>query len=122
MVGEIWTYVATKSNDNMVKVRPVLVIGNEKSNELKLVDIHYVIVSSSASVGKYDIELNSAVAKSIGLDRKSVIKTTKIYTGSKDKLGKKIGELPYEIKNQFINNYKEYQLNLIMNFNEKVVS
>jgi mRNA-degrading endonuclease toxin of MazEF toxin-antitoxin module len=113
MIGEIWTYVATKPNDSLKKVRPVLVIGNDSSNELKFVDIHYVIISSSADCGKYDIELNDNIARKIGLDRKSVIKTTKVYTGSKTKLGNKIGDLPDNIKEQFINNYKEYQLNLI---------
>lgn len=109
MVGEIWTHVATKPNDNMVKIRPVLVIGNDSANELKFVDIHYVIISSSSECGKYDIELNDDIAIKIGLTKKSIIKTTKIYTGSKSKLGNKIGDLPKEIKDKFINNYKEYQ-------------
>lgn len=109
MVGEIWTHVATKPNDNMVKIRPVLVIGNDNANELKFVDIHYVIISSSSECGKYDIELNDDIAIKIGLTKKSIIKTTKIYTGSKSKLGNKIGDLPKEIKDKFINNYKEYQ-------------
>lgn len=109
MVGEIWTHVAAKPNDNMVKIRPVLVIGNDNANELKFVDIHYVIISSSSECGKYDIELNDDIAIKIGLTKKSIIKTTKIYTGSKSKLGNKIGDLPKEIKDKFINNYKEYQ-------------
>lgn len=109
MVGEIWPYVGTKPNDNMVKIRPVLVIGNDSANELKFVDIHYVIISSSSECGKYDIELNDDIAIKIGLTKKSIIKTTKIYTGSKSKLGNKIGDLPKEIKDKFINNYKEYQ-------------
>lgn len=113
MNGEIWTYVATKPNDNLKKARPILVIGNDSSNELKFVDIHYVIISSSADCGKYDVEINEELAKKIGLDRKSVIKTTKLYTGSKTKLGNKIGDLPDLLKEQFIKNYRDYQLNLI---------
>lgn len=116
MVGEVWTYVATKPNDSLKKVRPILVIGNDNDNGLKFVDIHYVIISSSADCGKYDIELDDSTAKNIGLDRKSIIKTTKIYTGTRTKLGNKIGDLPEDIKSKFIKNYKEYQINLISNF------
>ena len=28
MIGEIWTYRATKPSDNLEKVRPILIIGN----------------------------------------------------------------------------------------------
>lgn len=118
MIGEIWTYVATKPSDSLTKVRPILIIGNDKENGLKFVDIHYVIISSSANCGKYDIELDEKIAKSIGLARKSIIKTTKIYTGSKSKLGNKINDLPDDIKKEFIEKYKEYQLNLILKFEE----
>ena len=113
MLGEVWTYISNKPSDNLKKVRPILIIGNDSSNNLKFVDIHYVIISSSADCGKYDIYLNEVTAKKIGLDRNSVIKTTKIYTGPSSKLGCKVGVLPEEVKARFINNYKEYQLNLI---------
>ena len=116
MVGEIWTYVATKPNDNLKKVRPILIIGNDDSNELKFVDIHYVIISSSSDCGKYDIKLDSLTSKKIGLDRESIIKTTKIFTGTRTKLGNKIGDLPENIKEKFIKKYKEYQSNLISKF------
>ena len=43
MIGEIWTYVATKPNDGTLKVRPVLIVGDDSDNLLKYVDIHYVI-------------------------------------------------------------------------------
>lgn len=115
MVGEIWTYKATKPNDNLEKVRPVLIIGDDGNNGLKFIDINYVIISSSASCGKYDVEISEELAKEIGLDRKSIIKTTKIYTGSKMKLGKKICDLPIEKKEEFKKKYKEYQENLINN-------
>ena len=94
MIGEIWTYKATKPSDNLEKARPILIIGNDEDNGLQFIDINYVIVSSSASCGRYDVELKGQVAKSIGLNNDSVIKTTKIYTGSQTKLGRKIGELP----------------------------
>lgn len=115
MIGEIWTYKATKPSDNLEKVRPILVIGDDKDNGLKFIDINYVIISSSASCGKYDVEISEEVAKEIGLNRKSIIKTTKIYTGSKTKLGKKICDLPTEIKEEFKKKYKEYQEDLINN-------
>lgn len=116
MVGEIWTYSATKPNDGLLKTRPVLVIGNDGDNGLKYVDIHYVIISSSADCGKYDIKLDEPTAKLIGLDRSSVIKTTKVYTGARSKLINKVGDLPEEVKSEFINKYKEYQTKLITDF------
>jgi len=115
MIGEIWTYKATKPSDNLEKVRPVLVIGDDKENGIKFIDINYVIISSSAPCGKYDVEISEEVAKKIGLNRKSIIKTTKIYTGSKMKLGKKICDLPLAIREEFKEKYKAYQENLISN-------
>lgn len=100
------------------KIGPILVIGDDSNNQLQFVDIHYVIISSSADCGIYDIELDEQTAKQLGLSRRSVIKTTKIYTGSKSDLGAKISDLPTSIKNQFIKKYKEYQDNLLRKFNE----
>lgn len=113
MIGEIWTYKATKPSDNLEKVRPVLVIGNDAENGLQFIDINYVIISSSASCGRYDVELKGDVAKEIGLNQDSVIKTTKIYTGSQTKLGRKIGELPEIKKEEFKQKYREYQESII---------
>ena len=94
MIGEIWTYKATKPSDNLEKIRPVLVIGDDGDNGLEFVDINYAIISSSASCGKYDVEINEETAKCIGLKRPSVIKTTKIYTGSR----KYYGQMELKIK------------------------
>ena len=58
---------------------------------------NYIIISSSALCGKYDVQIKEDRALEIGLTKESVIKTTKIYTGSKTKLGKKISDLPQEI-------------------------
>ena len=58
VIGEIWTYKATKPSDNLEKIRPVLVIGDDGDNGLEFVDINYAINSSSASCGKYDVEIN----------------------------------------------------------------
>jgi len=116
MPGEIWTYVAVKPNDGKQKVRPILIIGNDANNHLQYVDIHYVIISSSAECGIYDIELEEDLAKEIGLSRKSIIKTTKIYTGAKSKLGAKIADLPIEKKKEFFQKYKNYQDNLMNQF------
>lgn len=113
MIGEIWTFRATKPSDNLEKVRPILIVGDDRENGLQFVDINYVIISSSASCGKYDVEIEEETAKKIGLDRKSVIKTTKIYTGSKMKLGSKIGELPSDIREEFKQKYKKYQEDIL---------
>lgn len=112
-IGEVWTYIATKPSDNLVKVRPILIVGNDEDNGLNFVDINYTIISSSAMCGKYDVELNEMIATQIGLNKASVIKTTKIYTGSKMKLGSKIGELPQAKREEFKQKYKEYQDNLL---------
>ena len=51
----------------------------------------------------------------MGLTKESVIKTTKIYTGSKTKLGSKICDLPQDIKDEFKDKYREYQRSSIDN-------
>lgn len=116
MVGEIWTYIAIKPNDGKEKRRPVLIIGNDANNQLKYVDIHYVIISSSAECGIYDVKISEQISKQIGLAGKSIIKTTKIYTGTRSKLGAKIADLPLDIKKEFFQKYKEYQENIIRQF------
>ena len=117
MIGEVWTFKATNPSDNVEKARPVLIIGDDGGNNLKFVDVHYVIISSSATCGEFDVQLNEQEAKNIGLDRPSVIKTTKIYTGSKYKLGNKIGDLSNEKKDEFKQKYTDYQNKLIDKFN-----
>lgn len=116
MIGEIWTYVAERPSNGLLKVRPILIIGDDGNNQLKYVDIHYVLISSSAECGIYDVKLEENVALSIGLQRTSVIKTTKLYTGPKSKLGVKIGELPIDKKEEFIYKYKNYQETITANF------
>ena len=116
MIGKIWTYVAIKPNNNDKKIRPILIIGDDANNQLCYVDIHYVIISSSSEYGQYDIKMEENLARQIGLQQKSIIKTTKIYTGPKSKLGVKIGELPPEKKQEFITKYRDYQNSLITNF------
>ena len=117
MIGEIWTYRATKPSDDLEKARPVLVIGSDANNGLQFIDINYVIVSSSAECGNYDVMIDEESAKKIGLERKSVIKTTKIYTGSQAKLGKKVGDLPEKLKAEFREKYKAYQEEIINKLN-----
>lgn len=116
MAGEVWTYNATKPNDGLLKTRSILIVGNDLENGLKYVDINYVIISSSADCGKYDVKLNDAEAQKMGLTRSSVIKTTKIYTGSQSKLLSKVGTLTDNIKKEFIQKYSDYQTQLISNF------
>ncbi len=116
MTGEIWEYEATKPSDGMLKSRPVLIIGDDGNNQLQFVDVHYVIISSSADCGIYDVELDASLSNQTGLYKKSVIKTTKIYTGSKTKMKHKIGELPSDKKKEFIQKYKDYQLDIVSKF------
>ena len=75
--------------------------------------MHYVIISASADCGLYDVELEEETALAIGLSHRSVIKTTKIYTGPRTKMGQKIGELPVSKKEEFIKKYTAYQQNII---------
>ena len=116
MIGKIWTYVATKPNDGTLKIRPILIIGNDANNQLQYVDIHYVIVSFSSDCGVYDVKIEQEVAVSIGLKKESIIKTTKIYTGAKSKLGVKIAELPTNKKTEFLNKYRSYQEDIMTKF------
>ncbi len=80
---------------------------------MQFVDISYAIISASAPCGKYDIEIDTPIAQAIGLDRKSVIKTTKIYTTSNAKLVKKIGDLPNNLRAEFKQKYEAYQKSII---------
>jgi len=121
LILEIWRYKAKLPNSVEVKLRPVLVIGNDAENKPKIVDIHYCIVSATAPKGEYDIEIEEKRAKELGLDRKSVIKLTKIYTGSQSLLEGKICDLPSDTKKEFIKNYKAYQSNLISIMEENVL-
>ena len=116
MIGEIWYYKAKLPNSDEYKVRPVLVIGNDANNNLLYADIDYVIISSSSPVGIYDVVIEENIAKSINLIRKSIIKTTKIYTGPRTLFERKLGVLPENLKQEFINKYREYQNQLINSF------
>jgi mRNA-degrading endonuclease toxin of MazEF toxin-antitoxin module len=99
---EIWTYLAAMPNSNKIKPRPVLIIGEDSGNNLKIVDIHYCIVSSSSLKGTYDVEIDKSTALALNLKKASIIKTTKIYTGDKSLLGTKICNLPENISAEFI--------------------
>lgn len=68
--------------------------------------------------GINDVKITEETARDIGLAKASVIKTTKIYTGSKTKLGSKICDLPESIKKEFITKYQEYQNELINKFSQ----
>ena len=113
MIFELWYYKATLPNNGGIKTRPVLIIGDDNINGLRIVDIHYCIVSASSPRGKFDIEINQTTAKELGLRQKSVIKTTKIYTGSKNLLERKIADLPVKLRKEFYEKYKEYQQTII---------
>ena len=110
---DIWS---GKPNDGETKIRPILIIGDDANNQLQYVDIHYVIISSSSDCGVYDVMIEEETALNIGLQKKSIIKTTKIYTGAKSKLGVKIGELPINKKEEFIKKYRSYQENIMSKF------
>ena len=109
MLGEIWTYKMNEPIGRLEKVCPVLIIGIDEDDELQFVEINYVVGSISEVCGIYDIEIDEETAHSIGLKKRSVIKTTKIFTASKSKLGSKIGILPDDIKERFKKKFKAYQ-------------
>ena len=114
-VGEIWTFLVPLTNDNTkYKARPVLIV-SVNENFVHYESINYVVISASSVEEKFDIVLNDDVASSIGLQNKSVIKTTNIYTENKTSLGNKIGELPKEILSQFKRNYRLFQEYVINN-------
>ena len=121
MIFEIWTYKATLPNSNQIKTRPVLIIGDDSENELNIVDIHYCMVSASSLKGKYDVDIEEKTAKNLGLTKASIIKTTKIYTGSRGLLGDKICDLPNQLKNEFIDKYKKYQDSIVCTMNNNLV-
>lgn len=103
MIGEVWYYKAKLPNSDEYKSRPVLVIGTDANNNLLYTDIHYVIIDEET-------------AKEINLLRKSIIKTTKIYTGPKSLFERKLGTLPDKLKQEFVKKYQEYQNQLINDF------
>ncbi|MCL2036426.1 MAG: type II toxin-antitoxin system PemK/MazF family toxin [Oscillospiraceae bacterium] len=109
MILEIWYYKANLPSSNKVKARPVLIVGDDRANGLQVVDIHYCIISSSSAKGDYDVEINEEIAKEIGLARASIIKTTKIYTGSKHLLERKVCDLPDSLRDEFVKRFKDYQ-------------
>ena len=109
MIFELWYYNATPPNNGGIKRRPVLVIGDDGENGLCIVDIHYCLVSATSQKGKYDVVIDETTAQSLGLSKESIIKTTKMYTGSKRLLEKKIADLPEMLKKEFSKNYREYQ-------------
>lgn len=113
LIGEIWYYKAKLPNNDGYKSRPVLVIGTDANNNLYYTDIHYVIISSSSSIGVYDVIIDEGTAKSLNLVRASVIKTTKIYTGPKNLFERKVCDLPSDLKDEFINKYQSYQQDTI---------
>jgi mRNA-degrading endonuclease toxin of MazEF toxin-antitoxin module len=113
MIGEIWYYKAKLPNSNEYKARPILIIGTDEINNLLYIDIHYVLISSSADKGDFDVSIDSITAKEIGLTRASIIKTTKIYTGSKSLLERKVCDLPNGIYDEFLSKYKSYQDSII---------
>ena len=113
MIFELWYYRANLPNNGGIKTRPVLIIGDDTENGLTIIDIHYCIVSASSQVGNYDVVIDDITAKNIGLSKRSIIKTTKIYTGSKRLLENKIADLPQEQKEEFLIKFKDYQTKLI---------
>jgi len=118
MIFEIWYYTAKLPNSLETKARPILIIGDDSENKLRIVDIHYCIVSSTAPKGNYDIQIDEKTAKNLGLERASVIKTTKVYTGDRELLERKVCDLPKDLKIEFIEKYKSYQNNLMLKMNE----
>lgn len=120
MIGEIWYYKAKLPNNDGYKSRPVLIVGTDANNNLYYTDIHYVIISSSASIGVYDVLINDDQAKEMNLTRASVIKTTKIYTGPSNLFERKVCDLPDNIKDEFLKKFESYQEDTINKLKESL--
>lgn len=108
-VGDIWTFNVPLTNDNAkYKPRPVLIIS--VNNQFQhYYSLTYVIISSTAFKEKYDVIISEKVAKQIGLEKRSIIKTAMVYTGGYSSIGEKIGELPENLLYEFFKNYKAFQ-------------
>ena len=118
MIFEIWYYEAKLPNSIQTKGRPILIIGDDSENKLRIIDIHYCIVSKTAPKGEYDVQIDESTAKSLGLEQASVIKTTKIYTGDRELLERKVCDLPKDLKTEFIEKYKSYQTKIMKNMDD----
>jgi len=118
LIFEIWYYKAILPNSGGIKARPILIIGDDSKNNLSIVDIHYCLVSASSQKGDYDVEISEEKARELGLKRASIIKTTKVYTGSKGLLERKVCDLPKELKSEFIQKYKAYQCKVMSAMDE----
>jgi len=108
LIFELWYYNAMLPNNGGIKRRPVLIIGDDGENGLSIVDIHYCLVSSSSQKGTFDVTIDAITAQNLGLSRESIIKTTKIYTGTRNLLNGKIADLPEALKKEFCEKYKHY--------------
>jgi mRNA-degrading endonuclease toxin of MazEF toxin-antitoxin module len=118
-VGEIWTFLVPLTNDNTkYKARPVLIV-SVNEDFVHYESINYVVISSTSVEEKFDVVIRDEVASRIGLQSKSIIKTTNIYTENKTSLGQKIGELPKGILNQFKKKYQAFQEYIINQLNYK---
>lgn len=108
-VGEIWTFLVPLTNDNTkYKARPVLIVSvNEEFVHYE--SINYAVISSTSVEEKYDVVIDETEALKIGLQGKSIIKTTNIYTENKTSLGNKIGILPKNILLKFKKSYQNFQ-------------
>lgn len=115
-VGEIWTFNVPLTNDNAkYKPRPVLII-SVNNNFQHYYSLTYVIISSTALKEKYDVIISEKVAKKVGLEKRSVIKTAMVYTGGYSSIGEKIGVLPENLLSEFEKNYRAFQKQIFANF------
>ena len=69
---------------------------------------------------RYGILIDEKTAKNLGLEKVSVIKTTKVYTGDRELLERKVCDLPKDLKIEFIEKYKSYQNNLMAKMDESI--
>ena len=97
-VGDIWTFNVPLTNDNAkYKPRPVLIISviTEFQHYYSLT---YVIISSTTALKeKYDVIISEKVAKQIGLEKRSIIKTAMVYTGGYSSIGEKDWEPAWKL-------------------------
>jgi mRNA-degrading endonuclease toxin of MazEF toxin-antitoxin module len=115
-VGEVWTFNVPLTNDNAkFKPRPVLIV-SVNNNFQHYYSVTYVIISSTSLKEKFDVIISDKVAKKIGLEKRSIIKTAMVYTGGFSSIGEKIGVLPENIMDEFEKNYKAFQKQIFDNF------
>lgn len=91
--GEIWLAKFQFDDTLEVKIRPIVIMGNEKATDN--ISVITCPISTSRPRNEFDVEIVNW--ESLGLRKKSVIRTSKIKPIMKQLLLKKIGHLPLDL-------------------------